>query len=96
MGISGAIRRAKKDPTAVIQRCQLKGPEGNRMMRSLRDWWATGANALDQDGAESISPIRRGITLLEAERSGRAMEPGAAEAPQPTVIEQLDAATSLT
>ena len=79
---------------AVIPRCQAQGAEGTRMMQSLRDWWASGANTLDQEAPESISPIRKDIPLVEAERAGRATEPGSAGAGQPTVIEQLDAAIS--
>jgi tetratricopeptide (TPR) repeat protein len=80
---------------AVVPRCQQEGAEGIRMMRSLREWWATGGNSLDGDGEGSISSIRLGILLVEAERAARAGEPtppGAAE--QTTVIEHLDAAIS--
>jgi hypothetical protein len=80
---------------SVISRCAQQGAEGERMVRSLRDWWAEGTNALDGDGPESISPLRQGVALVEAERSARAREPGPPGSPraaQPTVLDQLDAA----
>ncbi|HCO03652.1 MAG TPA: hypothetical protein DIT48_09900 [Actinobacteria bacterium] len=75
----------------IIPACLERGAEGRRMLESLREWWGTATNDLEGDAGQSISPIDRGLRLLEAERIARDKEPGSG-ATQASVMDQLDGA----
>ena len=72
----------------IISYC-LEQEEGQRMLMSLRDWWRTGVNDIGTSRPDTISPLREGIPLLEAERIAREREPGDGS-PQKGVVEQLE------
>lgn len=59
------------------------------MLTALREWWQTGVNDLGAPRPDTISPIREGIALLEAERIAREREPGDGS-PQKSVVEQIE------
>ena len=61
------------------------------MLIALREWWQTGVNDLGTPRPDTISPIREGIALLEAERIAREREPGDGS-PQKSVVEQMEGA----
>jgi tetratricopeptide (TPR) repeat protein len=75
----------------IIPECLKRGEEGRRMLIALRDWWQTGVNDIGTPRPDTISPIREGIPLLEAERIAREREPGDGT-PQKSVVEQIEAA----
>jgi hypothetical protein len=75
----------------IIAACRERGAEGRSVLESLRGWWDEGENTVEGDGGKSISPVRIGLGLKEAERIARAREPGSGAA-QRTVIDQLDQA----
>jgi tetratricopeptide (TPR) repeat protein len=75
----------------IIPECLKRGEEGRRMLIALRDWWQTGVNDIGTPRPDTISPIREGIPLLEAEGIAREREPGDGS-PQKSVVEQIEAA----
>jgi tetratricopeptide (TPR) repeat protein len=64
--------------------------KGTEMLTLLREWWSAGANTLpgDKPGVVSLTP--QGLSLLEAEKLAREVEPGDG-LPQKTVLQQIDA-----
>jgi hypothetical protein len=60
------------------------------MRIAMRDGWQTGINDIGTPRPDTISPIREGIPLLEAERIARQREPGDGS-PQKSVVEQIEA-----
>ena len=75
----------------IIPYCLARGEDGRRMLTALREWWQTGVNDLGTPRPDTISPIREGIALLEAERIAREREPGDGS-PQKSVVEQMEGA----
>jgi tetratricopeptide (TPR) repeat protein len=59
-----------------------------RLLDALGAWWQAATNDV---GAETVSPLAPGATLVDAEREARAREPGPGDA-QRTVVEQLRSA----
>ncbi len=62
------------------------------MLTVLRDWWLSGINNIGTPRPDTISPIREGIPLLEAERNARQREPRDRSS-QKSVVEQINIAS---
>jgi hypothetical protein len=75
----------------IIPHCLDRGKEGQRMLTTLRDWWQAGINDTGTPRPDTISRIREGISLLEAEHMARNQEPGDGS-PQINVVEQITTA----
>ena len=75
---------------AVIPACVNRGDRGLRALSELRDWWATGTNGNEAE-IQTVSLLRAGVPLLEAERTARERELGTG-LPQRTVTEQIRSA----
>lgn len=74
---------------AIIPTCLQRGEDGRRMLEELRSWWNKGRNVTSQPQSESISPIREGIALIQAEQQVRDQEEGDLS-PQRWVVEQIE------
>ncbi len=89
--LSGRLQGTPLRP--IIPHCLERGKDGRQMLTALRDWWKTGVNDIGMPHPDTISPIPKGITLLEVERLAREREPGDGS-PQKSVVEQIDMALS--
>jgi tetratricopeptide (TPR) repeat protein len=58
----------------IIPYCLNHGILGRKMLTDLRDWWGVGFNR--SEVKSTVSPIPPNISLLEAERLARDLEPG--------------------
>jgi len=72
----------------ISEQCREHGKEGARMLDELSAWWQTGRNEIVAEKIPTVSPIRHGISLQDAEREARAQEPGDGSH-QDTVLEKL-------
>jgi tetratricopeptide (TPR) repeat protein len=63
---------------SIVRSCTGHGADGVRMLNALRDWWQD-KNSLVSIGtptAASISKVPLGMSLLDAEKLARELEPG--------------------
>lgn len=67
------------------------GETGKKMLVVLHDWWKSGNNKIRVQKQDTVSPIPKGIALLEAEKLARELELGDGNT-QITVLDQLIAA----
>jgi tetratricopeptide (TPR) repeat protein len=75
--------------TPIVATALERGAAGHELLERLHDRWRTGT--LDAFDGPSVSPLQRDVTLVAAEQTARAREPGAGT-PQIPVLEQLETA----
>jgi tetratricopeptide (TPR) repeat protein len=73
----------------ISEQCREHGKEGARMLDQLSDWWQKGKNEIEGEKLPTVSPIKHGISLLDAEKDARTREPGNGTL-QPTVLAKLE------
>ncbi len=78
----------------IVPYCLTHDGEGQRLLRTIREWWQEGTNDIGIPRTTSISPIPEGIPLLEGEQIAREQEPGEGTQ-QHWLTEQLDMALAI-
>ncbi len=78
---------------SIIPYCTSRSRDGKMMLTELRDWWVKGYNDVGKSRDNTISPIREGAPLLEAEGIARDCEQGDGSV-QRYVRDQIESALS--
>jgi tetratricopeptide (TPR) repeat protein len=72
----------------IIPACMERGSAGREILQRLQEWWRSGTNDLQPQRAASVSPLKGGVPLIDAERDARNRERDAG-VPQRTVLERI-------